>query len=198
MRYTILDKTEKTVSCTYTGRKPRAYLTVPGKVEYNGETYQVKRFNSCSAAFYRVVFEEGVEEIGAWAFYQKCVREAVFPNTLKEIGDYAFRNTFLGDIILPDSLVHIGKGAFWLEQSWSKYLVKIQGRYYRGKLRLPKYYVNIEEKAFAITSCNTAAKSYACFQLLQVPQGTSLSDLHTWYIDKASDEMLKEVDPVVL
>ncbi len=63
----------------------------------------------------RVVIEDGVESIGAYAFYNfETISEIRFrSNSLNEIGEYAFKNCEgLVRVTLPDSVRTIGRSAF--------------------------------------------------------------------------------------
>ena len=63
----------------------------------------------------KVVLEEGITAIGAYAFaYNATLKEIAFPSTLKKIGANAFYNcTRIEEIRLPDGIKEIGNYAFY-------------------------------------------------------------------------------------
>ena len=72
-------------------------VTIPGKVEFEGEYYPVREIdtfiNGNNYAATRLVIEEGVEQIANFAFveFRKLV-DVTIPSTIKEIGKNAFRD----------------------------------------------------------------------------------------------------------
>ena len=61
----------------------------------------------------RVLVEEGVTSVGAYAFYADAtIQEVTLPQGLTAIGSYAFQKTGLEQLILPDSLKIIDDYAF--------------------------------------------------------------------------------------
>lgn len=62
----------------------------------------------------RVVVEEGITQIGDYAFYSlNKATEFLLPNSLESIGDYAFSDEIsLSSISLPESVTNIGLKAF--------------------------------------------------------------------------------------
>lgn len=63
----------------------------------------------------KIIIEEGIEEIGNYAFFgSKSVEEVILPSTLKKIGRHAFgKCTDLKEIIIPENVSYIGEYAFY-------------------------------------------------------------------------------------
>ena len=87
-------------------------ITVPGSVKKVGDF-----------AFYgwenlkKVTIEDGVEEIGAYAFAESGLvyefDQLIIPDSVKILGEYAFSGTDLDELVLGNGLTHIPEGAFY-------------------------------------------------------------------------------------
>ena len=96
---------------------PLAEITVPERVEYNGNELKVTAigryaFADC-ARLARVTIPDGVTSIGAYAF-KNCVRlkGITLPDGLSAIGNNAFDGSGLVSLELPKGLTSIGLEAF--------------------------------------------------------------------------------------
>lgn len=70
----------------------------------------------------RVVVEEGVTSVGAFAFYEVATLEKVtLPPSLTVIGNEAFKGSGLVQVTIPDSVERIDAGAF----KWSDSLISV-------------------------------------------------------------------------
>ena len=93
-------------------------VTIPGTVDIDGTTYQVKEigtgaFRNCSRLD-TVVINNGIQIIGREAF-QDCYNTefAVLPSSVRAIGDWAFRwCNRIKNFELPEGLESIGAAAF--------------------------------------------------------------------------------------
>ena len=78
--------------------------------------YQISTINSYKFSYCpniaSITLPEGLEEIGASAFYGTGLTSIVLPNTVTKIGASAFYRTGLTSITLPSGLTNIGSGAF--------------------------------------------------------------------------------------
>ncbi len=61
----------------------------------------------------KYVIPKGVQQIGAFAFYEAQIDEVIFPDGLQSIGKGAFSGCALREIALPDSVKRIGMQAFF-------------------------------------------------------------------------------------
>lgn len=93
-------------------------VTIPGNVEINGLSYQVKEiaanaFANCSQID-TILFENGIEKIGNVAFSWCYNTEfGTLPSSLKTIGDQSFWNcNSFKNLNLPEGLQSIGSNAF--------------------------------------------------------------------------------------
>lgn len=97
----------------------------------------------------KVVIEEGIEEIGDYAFLgMDNLEEITLPSTLKKIGKYAFvKCTSIHEIHIPKSVTYIGQNAFegWNENQTVEIVQKGQG-YSKTWKRNSKAKFNIEVK----------------------------------------------------
>lgn len=68
----------------------------------------------CESAINRIVFNEGLEQIGDRAF-ESCalLQEVAFPPTLKNIGAMAFSACPIKNVIIPEGVEMIGNEAFF-------------------------------------------------------------------------------------
>ena len=143
-----LDKANATADIiAYDGDITRTEIFVPGEVPFKDKTYHTRRVgkqwketgtildipsekledyvlfkcvvDGVQPSVKKIVFEDGVQEIGACAFYgiygEKDKKlNVTFPNTLVSIGEYAF---FMAgnfeSIIIPDSVIIIEGAAFF-------------------------------------------------------------------------------------
>ena len=75
-------------------------------------------FNAASAPWYglmvrTVIIEDGVTNIGSYAFHESYVKSVSIPNSVTDIGDQAFfRNYGLSSVVIPASVQTIGTQAF--------------------------------------------------------------------------------------
>ena len=93
------------------------HFTVKDNLLY---TSDMKKVVMCpSGNTQKVVLEEGVEEIGDYAFYMvDRTMEYEFPSTLKKIGKQAFAHCYdLREFVIPDSVTSIGESCFDLCES---------------------------------------------------------------------------------
>lgn len=67
-------------------------------------------YNLCSLK--TIELNEGLEEIGEYAFEFSGLRSVTMPSTLKSIGEGAFLGNYLKTIVLNEGLEKIGEGAF--------------------------------------------------------------------------------------
>ena len=83
-------------------------LTIPSSVKLICENAFMSSVN-----LERVVIEEGLEEIGSFAFWNSGVEIINLPASLKKIGDYSFSScTNIKSLIIPASVTEIGEQAF--------------------------------------------------------------------------------------
>ena len=59
-----------------------------------------------------LVIEEGVKEIGKWAFIQFNINSVTLPQSLRVIKEDAFRNSTMSIIYIPSTVTYIEAGAF--------------------------------------------------------------------------------------
>ena len=103
---------ESTGVLTITGEGPMYQDDYVGNTSWTYSNYsnQVKK----------VVFEDGVTDIGSCAFGKAFSSQNMYPNltkitlptTIKKIGNFAFASLNIEEISLPDSLIEIGECAF--------------------------------------------------------------------------------------
>ena len=74
--------------------------------------YFAAAYNFNFGYFTKVIIEENVTSVGAYAFYEMNVPEVELPSTLRIIGDYAFASNSLTQIDLPPVLSELHTGAF--------------------------------------------------------------------------------------
>lgn len=79
----------------------------------------------------KIIVEEGIEEIGNYAFFgAKNVEEIILPSTLKKIGRQAFgKCTNIKKITIPDGVNYIGEFAFYGWKSNQTIIVKEKSTY---------------------------------------------------------------------
>ena len=115
----------------------------------------------------KVIFNEGVEEIGEGAFFEcGSLREVDFAKSIKKIGAYAFGECFcLQKFTLPPDLKEIEKGVFYNcgmlpEVDIPKGVTSIQGKAFKGCISLKK--INFEQdselKYFVISAVEDCEK----------------------------------------
>ena len=69
-----------------------------------------------------LVIEEGVKEIGKWAFIQFSINSVTLPQSLRVIKTDAFRNSTMNTIDIPSTVTYIEAGAFhYCEQLYDVY-----------------------------------------------------------------------------
>lgn len=69
-----------------------------------------------------LVIEEGVKEIGKWAFIQFKINSVTLPQSLRVIKTDAFRNSTMSTIDIPSTVTYIEAGAFhYCEQLYDVY-----------------------------------------------------------------------------
>lgn len=90
-------------------------LTISGTGEMRYYQYgSAPWLNNCGSSITKVVIEDGVTSVSAYAFYEcRHIQSVSFPETLTSIGDYAFQ--CIDDLTyapLPASLETVGKYAF--------------------------------------------------------------------------------------
>ena len=69
-----------------------------------------------------LVIEEGVKEIGKWAFIQFSINSVTLPQSLRVIKTDAFRNSTMSTIDIPSTVTYIEAGAFhYCEQLYDVY-----------------------------------------------------------------------------
>ena len=69
-----------------------------------------------------LVIEEGVKEIGKWAFIQFNINSVTLPQSLRVIKEDAFRNSTMSTIDIPSTVTYIEAGAFhYCEQLYDVY-----------------------------------------------------------------------------
>ena len=69
-----------------------------------------------------LVIEEGVKEIGKWAFIQFNINSVTLPQSLRVIKTDAFRNSTMSTIDIPSTVTYIEAGAFhYCEQLYDVY-----------------------------------------------------------------------------
>lgn len=88
------------------------YITIPGSVKIIGR----EAFADCYS-LENVQLNEGLEEIGRWAFnmsHQKSkITELTIPSTVKKIGEDAFSDCALTNLVIKGGVEEIGDEAFW-------------------------------------------------------------------------------------
>lgn len=91
-------------------------VTVPDSVTYQGVTYPVVCFAGFSGpnsenqkkSVRNVVFPDGVESIGSWAFSNcRSLKSVVLPKSLKTLGSYAFYSSGIESIEIPEGVTMI-------------------------------------------------------------------------------------------
>lgn len=95
----------------------KSEITIPSTVHYISYDFDVEiadRAFTCVKQLKKVVISEGVEKIGAYAFYGlNELEEVVLPNTLSSIESYAFLNCdSLLKIAIPASVSYMGRLVF--------------------------------------------------------------------------------------
>lgn len=95
----------------------KSEITIPSTVHYISYDFDVEiadRAFTCVKQLKKVVISEGVEKIGAYAFYGlNELEEVVLPNTLLSIESYAFLNCdSLLKIAIPASVSYMGRLVF--------------------------------------------------------------------------------------
>lgn len=84
-----------------------------------------------------VVFEEGVESIGEYAFYGCGLETIVLPEGLKSIGGYAFYScSNLSSVTLPNTLEYIGACAFFYTEWAESKVADDDGILYYGNVAM--------------------------------------------------------------
>lgn len=117
--YYNLDSEAKTATVARnTEYKSFTSVVIPGSVTVEDATYTVKAvaqqaFQDCTSLT-EVSFDDGVEDIGKWAFY-RCsgIVTLNLPSTLTKVQDSGFSKcTSIKTLVLPDNLVEIGSYGF--------------------------------------------------------------------------------------
>ena len=92
---------------------------------------------SCYRSLKKILFDEGVKRIGAYAYHQHSSNQAAsqltdiqFPSTLESIGEYAFSYQLangkgIDDLVLPEGLTKIGPCAFMYNKNIKKVVFPI-------------------------------------------------------------------------
>lgn len=71
----------------------------------------------CGESLQTVIFEEGITNIGNYAFFgAESLQNVYFPESMTEIGSYSFRYSGVEKLELPEGLISIGSSAFWNSQ----------------------------------------------------------------------------------
>ncbi len=88
--------------------------TMLTKVTLPASTLTVDRyaFDGCTALT-EVVFNDGLETIGDYAFRNSGLTVLDLPDSVAGIGKYSFYNTKIEKLVIPDSVSHLGKYAFY-------------------------------------------------------------------------------------
>ncbi len=119
--YQYVDKEAKTVEVTYESTTFYYYtdsITIPTTVMHEGEEYSVIGIGDSafrlSPDLTKVIINEGITYIGAYAFYQcDALKDISLPSGLMEIGSYAFYGcTTLPEITIPATVTSILEDAF--------------------------------------------------------------------------------------
>ena len=107
----------------YTGEAENKTLNIigTGKMDdYHSEVIDHQYHSSDSPwkddTFKNVVIENGITQIGKWAFGGFGITSAAIPDTVINIGAGAFMNNNLTAIKIPDTVTYIGQSAFHTNQ----------------------------------------------------------------------------------
>ncbi|MDD6645728.1 MAG: leucine-rich repeat protein [Oscillospiraceae bacterium] len=181
-----------TGDCKWTCYIPTNTLTVSG----NGMMKDYEWYNECPWYNFRdkinkVVIENGVTNIGAWAFYGfTSLTDVTIPDSVTSIGDFAFSScTSLTGVTIPNSVTSIGDSAF----SGCKCLTKIEvdennktysslngNLYDKSQTELIQYAVGKEDISFKIPDSVTSIGNWAfshCTSLTGVTIGDSVTSI---------------------
>jgi len=84
------------------------------KVTLPASTLTVDRyaFEGCTALT-EVIFNDGLETIGDYAFRNSGLTVLNLPDSVAGIGKYSFYNTKIKELVIPDSVSRLGKYAFY-------------------------------------------------------------------------------------
>ena len=97
------------------------------KIESSTSTYEDRNSSShraestCRESLKRIIYDEGITEIAAYACYDNrysptsytlTLDEIHLPSTLQKVGAYAFYNTGLTEVYLPKAITEVGTNAF--------------------------------------------------------------------------------------
>lgn len=124
-------------------------LHIPSSVRSIGN-YAFSPFKNLTA----LTFDEGVETIGSYAFYESKVANLVFPDSIKTIANNAFANstytstTPIKSITIGSGCTSIGDYAFGAQAY--NYVLSLQSVYMRGKIP-PSISVNYGNNIFGLS-----------------------------------------------
>ena len=98
-------------------------ITIPKKIE--GIPVKILGFDSFDASgIEKINIPMGVEEIGAFAFWDNKIKTLTIPDSVKSIGESAFVSNRIEELILGENIENIGDNAFILNKLEEVYLPK--------------------------------------------------------------------------
>lgn len=83
------------------------YITIPSTVKCVGDKAFANNKNIVT-----VVFKEGFEILGHYAFWSSSIKSVNLPDSLQIIGGQSFMHSDIEQIIIPDNVIDIGESAF--------------------------------------------------------------------------------------
>ena len=157
-----------TSSCTYTYDTDTQTLTISGTTmadfEYPAADTPWKSFTNKN-----IVIEEGMTNVGNFAFIDSNVQKANLPESLTSVGTMSFFTSDLKEIDLPKKLTTIGYGAF-NDCSIKNVVIpdgvtKLNERVFSSNpietLIIPEGVTEIDEYAFYCNGCDSTASGRA-------------------------------------
>ncbi len=108
------------------------------------------------SAIKKINIENGVTNIGNFAFYQCSITSANIPNSVTSIGNYAFYQCLMTSINIPNSVTSLGNHSFW-------------NCYNLRSITIPNSVTSIGSNAF-----------YSCGNLVSVTMGNSVTNIGSY------------------
>ncbi len=145
------------------------YITVPSTVKSVGDKAFANNKNIVT-----VVFKEGFEILGHYAFWSSSIKSVNLPESLQIIGGQAFMHSEIEQIIIPDNVIDIGESAFECCDSLKRVVIgKRVGNISAGAFRTCH---NLEEITIPDSVWNIG--EYAFFYNSKLKKVTIGSNLH--------------------
>ena len=132
------------ITWTYDVETKTLTFTGYGKMQSNGgQDYQHASVQNCGDwdvlrdEVEKVVFGEGITEIGYKAFYGFCnIKEIAFSSTIKKICSYAFAGCGVEELVIPSMIKEVGFNAFSGEKVKNIVIEEGVEKFWRGALCL--------------------------------------------------------------